>query len=236
MKETFYFSHDYHSRSDEKILRVRAKYGARGYGTFWMLVEIMAESSLPHIQLRDIPAIAVSINEDVKWLKEFIDFCIDEAKLFLCDGELFTSQRMIKHKTFRENFRIKGQEGAAKRWGHDSPPNAPPNSPPNAKERKGKDIKGKDIKIKYLEFVLLTPEEYTKLIVDFGQEGADDYIARLNDYIGSKGDKYKSHYHTILNWARQDKPKQGSKIVLTKQQQSNLRQLADLRKDVHNDK
>jgi len=26
----------------------------------------------------------------------------------------------------------------------------------------------------------------------------------LDNYIGSKGKKYKSHYHTILNWYRRD--------------------------------
>jgi len=29
-------------------------------------------------------------------------------------------------------------------------------------------------------------------------------ITKLNNYIGSKGKKYKSHYHTILNWSRRD--------------------------------
>jgi hypothetical protein len=28
-------------------------------------------------------------------------------------------------------------------------------------------------------------------------------IARMNWYIGSKWDKYKSHYHTALNWFAQ---------------------------------
>jgi hypothetical protein len=30
-----------------------------------------------------------------------------------------------------------------------------------------------------------------------------DIISRMNDYVGSKGDKYKSHYHTILSWFNQ---------------------------------
>jgi len=61
-------------------------------------------------------------------------------------------------------------------------------------------------RVKYLEYVLLTKEEHKKLIDRFGPQGTDDYIKRLNNYIGSKGKKYKSHYHTILVWADKDKP------------------------------
>ena len=128
-KDTFYFTHDYHARNDEKILRIRAKYGSRGYGVFWMLVEIMAEGTLPHIQIRDISTIAFSINEDAKWLEEFVNFCIDEAKLFLCDGQEFTSMRMVNHKIIRDKYHTKGKEGAIKRWGITSPNNSTTHSP-----------------------------------------------------------------------------------------------------------
>lgn len=56
----------------------------------------------------------------------------------------------------------------------------------------------------YLEFVKLTKDEYKKLIERLGQHSTDDYIERLNNYIGSKGKRYKSHYHTILAWNRRD--------------------------------
>jgi len=59
-------------------------------------------------------------------------------------------------------------------------------------------------KDKYLDFVMLTKEQYNSLIEKFGQGKAVDYMERLNNYIGSKGNKYKSHYHTILNWERRD--------------------------------
>ena len=32
----------------------------------------------------------------------------------------------------------------------------------------------------------------------------DDYIERVSTYIAQKGDKYKSHYATILTWIRRD--------------------------------
>ena len=56
----------------------------------------------------------------------------------------------------------------------------------------------------YGEFVRLTEDEHQKLLERLGQALTTDYIERLDNYIGSKGKKYKSHYHTILTWARKD--------------------------------
>lgn len=75
----------------------------------------------------------------------------------------------------------------------------------NIKDRdKDKDINKKEIyKEKYGEFnnVLLTDEEYHKL----EESNLLTYIEKLSSYIASKGKKYKSHYATILTWARKDK-------------------------------
>lgn len=56
----------------------------------------------------------------------------------------------------------------------------------------------------YSECVKLTKDEYSKLTEQFGIEGTNERIKNLNDYVMSKGAKYKSHYHTILNWERKD--------------------------------
>lgn len=58
-----------------------------------------------------------------------------------------------------------------------------------------------------LNNVLLTDEEYEKLVSRFPDY--NERIDRLSEYIASKGRKYKSHYATILTWARkEDKEKQ----------------------------
>jgi len=55
-------------------------------------------------------------------------------------------------------------------------------------------------KKKFLEFVELKDEELEKLISKIGEKNTQIWIERLNNYIGSKGRKYHSHYHTILTW------------------------------------
>jgi len=62
-------------------------------------------------------------------------------------------------------------------------------------------------KLLYLEKVLLSKDEYARLVSRFGEQDTQDKIARLNDYghqFPKKFREYGSHYHTILAWARKD--------------------------------
>jgi len=68
----------------------------------------------------------------------------------------------------------------------------------NVNENKDKD------KLLFLEFVKLTQTQHDDLIAKIGKNGTEDYIQRLNNYIGAKGKQYKSHYHAILSWWRKD--------------------------------
>lgn len=52
--------------------------------------------------------------------------------------------------------------------------------------------------------VLLTQVEHAKLLERFGATILAGLIERLDNGIGSKGYRYKSHYSTILNWAAKD--------------------------------
>ena len=62
----------------------------------------------------------------------------------------------------------------------------------------------KPVKKKYLDFVLLTEEEYNKLIDRYWKWIIERKIEDLNNYIWSKGKKYKSHYFTILERLRKE--------------------------------
>jgi len=68
-----------------------------------------------------------------------------------------------------------------------------------AQKEKEKEKEKKNI---YMQFVKLTDEEHQKLVESFGEAGTGERISALNEYIGSKGTRYKSHYYTILAWDR----------------------------------
>lgn len=51
--------------------------------------------------------------------------------------------------------------------------------------------------------VLLSDDELHRLRAEFPTD-ADERIERLDEYIAQFGNKYKSHYATIRNWARRE--------------------------------
>jgi predicted transcriptional regulator len=64
--------------------------------------------------------------------------------------------------------------------------------------------RGEGPKRKYRDFVFLSDSELEQLVSRFGERDAQARIERLDDYIGSRGVKYASHYRTILVWAKKD--------------------------------
>ena len=60
--------------------------------------------------------------------------------------------------------------------------------------------KKKADKKKYAEAVTMTEEEYQKLMAQHSKAFVDKCIEILNNYKLSSGKRYKSDYHTILNW------------------------------------
>lgn len=117
--------------------------------------------------------------EYTNWLKYQGDFSGDRVRKF--------RDKKRHHVTAQEEKRSRRrQEVEEKR--KETPPFAPP--------------------IKFLNFVYLTPDEHQKLTAQLGGR-VSSYLSRLDGYIGQIGEakaktKYKSHYHTILNWHRKD--------------------------------
>lgn len=79
----------------------------------------------------------------------------------------------------------------------------------------------KPVKKKHLDFVLLTEEEYNKLIDKYWKWIIERKIEDLNNYIWSKGKKYKSHYFTILERLRKENIKPLEKKISPAQTNNN---------------
>lgn len=141
-KDTFYFSHDYHARNDEKILELRLIYGAEGYGMFWMLVESMAENENGGVKASLLGGLSLGYGVAKETLLNFIKYCI-EIELFCEENGYIFSKRMKKHKVFREELSKNGKEGAKKRW-KDGGANGVAIAP--LMQRKGKESKENIIK------------------------------------------------------------------------------------------
>lgn len=89
--------------------------------------------------------------------------------------------------------------------------NTKPNTEVTHPKQKKERSKNNNIYIKpalgEFENVLLSEEELEKLKRRFPYDWQDK-IERLSVYMQSKGKRYKSHYATILSWARKEEPKE----------------------------
>jgi hypothetical protein len=142
-KETFYFSHDYNARNDEKILELRAEFGPEGYGIFWMIVETMAENENCGIKASLLGGLSLGFGVAKNKLNDIINKCVELKLLYESDGYFF-SNRLLSHKLHRQKLSESGKKGADLRWGGDKGGYGTP----YAKERKEKENKEKEKKNK----------------------------------------------------------------------------------------
>lgn len=142
-KETFYFSHDYNARNDEKILELRAEFGPEGYGIFWMIVETMAENDNCGIKASLLGGLSLGFGVAKNKLYDIIKKCV-ELNLFYENEGYYFSNRLLSHKLHRQKLSESGKKGADLRWGGDRGGY----STPYAKEIKGKESKEKEKKNK----------------------------------------------------------------------------------------
>lgn len=139
-----------------------------------------------------------SLDNLMRWLKSTTQITTRRTTrgfiISVCNYEYY--QNLLNYKNDTENDTENDSKTKQKRQQNDTINNNDKNDNNKNKEKK-----------LFLDFVYLTNDEYKKLTERFGEQGTKDRIEKLNDYIGSKGAKYKSHYHTILVWANRDKEK-----------------------------
>jgi transcriptional regulator of heat shock response len=140
-KDTFYFTHDYNCRQDEKIKLLIRKLGNNGYGLFWMIVEDLYNNA--NALQTDYDGIAFDLRSDSETIKSIIN----DFDLFVLKDGMFGSlsvQRRLDERNIRSK---KAQISANIRWENANALKNNANALPtqydsNAiKERKGKEIK-----------------------------------------------------------------------------------------------
>ena len=130
-KDAFYFPHDSNARMDNKILDMRAKYGAEGYGLYWMLVEILREQPEYKYPLGKFSfrSLAMQMNCDSGLLEGcIVDCCtefVDEnsSLLSMDDNYLWSASLLRRMKVVDEVSEVR-KSAAEKRWKSKSNANA----------------------------------------------------------------------------------------------------------------
>jgi hypothetical protein len=215
-KDTYYFPHDFNAGSDEKILYLRSKFGMQAYGLYWVLIEIMHESSDSKLTCNLIDGIAYQINVDITFLKEFYNECI-AIELFVTDGVKYWSERVLRNKELlyeKRNLKsIAGKKGMENRWKNKEV--ITNDNTVITEDNKGNESKVKDIKVNKRKVVgtTLFVDSDVNTIEKFEQSfiGTQYEIANFNYYFeviknwsDSKGEKKKDWIATAKNWMARD--------------------------------
>ena len=189
-KDTFYFSHDYNSRNDEKIKFLLRKHGLIGYGLFWAIIEDLYNNA--NALRTDYDGIAYDFRVDTNVVKSVIN----DFDLFVFDADTFGSLSVQKRIDERDSKSVKARESAHKRWTNANAMQTQCDS--NAiKESKGKEIKEKKInKVKEIKETVVMPFSsdkflkywelwlgYKKEQYNFTYKSASMLQAALNDLV-----------------------------------------------------
>ncbi len=140
MKETFYFSHDYTSRADEKIKQLLYETGMEGYGIYWAIIEDLYQND--NLLKCDF----ARLSYDYHCSSELVEKVILNFNLFKVDNNTFSSISIQKRLELRESKSLKAKQSAQKRWSNNANSNA--NASKSHKGRNAiKESKGKEIKL-----------------------------------------------------------------------------------------
>ena len=211
MAESFYFSHDYNARSDDKIKSLIRKHGMEGYGVWWSIIEDLYNNA--NALRSDCDGIAF----DLRVHCDLVKSVLNDFDLFVFDGDKFGSLSVQKRLDERDLKSKKAAESARKRWDvmrthSERNANAMQTlSDGNAiKERKGKEIKGKEIKANqphlFSESGFCNFEKFESAFIGTDYEVADLrlYFELVKNWSESKGAKKLDWIATARNFMLSD--------------------------------
>lgn len=180
-KDSYYFSHDYNARNDEKIKRLIRKHDYLGYGLWWAIVEDLYNNANA-LQI-DYEGIAYDLHTNPDIIKSIIN----DFDLFVIDGDTFGSLSVERRLNERYKKSVSARESAEKRWErYRKDANAlQTHSESNAiKEKKGKEIKEKKVYIPTLGIEVV--KQYSDLTEEFKSMYSEDFYKswlNINRYL-----------------------------------------------------
>ena len=115
-----YFPHDSNARNSKKLLRLRKKHGAAGYGVYFMLIERLTEEEDFCSDL-DYDMLAYELHVKKETVKSVVEnFELFEIKTDELRGKTFQSAGLLERMELRGIRSSAGKKGAAARWKNDT--------------------------------------------------------------------------------------------------------------------
>lgn len=105
-----YFSHDSNARNSDKLIRLRMRHGAAGYGVFFMILERLRDEE-DYMSVKDYNMIAFDLRVDASLIKSVVeDFGLFA---FTEDGKCFYSESFSQRMAVKDNISKKRSQAAS---------------------------------------------------------------------------------------------------------------------------
>jgi hypothetical protein len=208
-KGTYYFSHDYNARNDDKIKALIRKHKMVGYGIYWAIIEDLYNNA--NALRMDCEGIAFDLRANVEVVKSVLN----DFDLFIISDQIISSLSVKKRLEKRTEKSVKAKESALVRWGENANALRPQSECNAIKERKGKEKKG-NIK----QFEPPTFEEFKKYCEESGYSGIAErafkgYAEANPPWTDTKGNKIRSWKQKLQNvWFREENKNKSNNLNL----------------------
>lgn len=219
-----YFSHDYGTRNKTKMSALLHVEKSRGYGLFWIIIEMIYEDSKKSLELAEYTYIAIQkeSGEEIDFIKDFIQKCLTTYQVFIEKKGRITSERVLRNIRLRDDLKEKrsfaGKESAKKRLAktltdldistsvEQKQTSVEQNSTQSNKE---KEIKGNESKVKNKANAFASAEaksndpeikkKYTSLVEKLSGKEIKEVWEELKKFIKEEKPMFIDPYHDAWN-------------------------------------
>jgi len=119
IKDAYYFSHDANARYDPKIIKMISVYGMKGYGWYWVIIEMLREQDNYKLSIydqSDIDVIASQTYSDSEKINKYIEDCVKIFKVFKKTKKYLWNVSLLKRMEIMNEKRGKARKAAKIRW------------------------------------------------------------------------------------------------------------------------
>ena len=198
-----YFSHDYNSRNDTKLVRAGMKFGlCQAIGAYWCIVEMLYEEG-GYLPLSEYERITF----ELRCQNELITYLINDSELFENDGEMFWSNTAIERLKMRAEKSDKARKSIETRWDRKRNTNVhETNNERNTRKGKESEKEKKEKEQESLSSAIASTPSPNPSKFDFKAElikiGVSEQVAA--DFISVRRDKKATNTVTAFNAIRRE--------------------------------
>jgi len=112
--QSHFFSHDFNTRNNLKILELRIEFGWSGYGLFWAMLEVMAEADA-RLNKDKLNLVSYQLQISPEELRTFVSACL-RIGLLQEDEDFLYCKALDERLEHKRKSVEKAKKAAAARW------------------------------------------------------------------------------------------------------------------------